>query len=38
MSQTDKDKKPLTAEQIEAAKKADKDKQAAVTNNQTVKK
>jgi hypothetical protein len=37
-NQTDKDKKPLTAEQIQAAKQVNTDKQAAVTNNQTVKK
>lgn len=38
MSQTNTDKKPLTPEQIQAAKAADKDKQKSISNNQTVKK
>lgn len=38
MSQTNTDKKPLTKEEIEAAKKADSTKQKLVSNNQTVKK
>lgn len=38
MSQTNNDKKPLTKEEIEAAKKLNTVKEKQISNNQTVKK